>query len=177
MLISIRWQKKNKNKNKNKNKKTFLSKRRKNFMISYIQNTKSWNSFCIWTEMFLCHPIEISISLECLYQASQFFHHCKGKSMTYLEMDIIFSTFFLFLKYGPHLMIVFFVTHPVHQTDPYVLSKWMHSNSNFQCWHQNNQSIGNITRSHVWQSKWWPLHNDWRESRFPFEFPWVIPRW
>ena len=63
-----------------------------------------------WTEMLLCHSIEISISLERLYQSSPFFHHCKGKgkSMTYLEMDIICSRFFLFLKYGSHPMIAFF---------------------------------------------------------------------
>ena len=72
-----------------------------------------------YTEMLLCHSIEISISLECLYQSSPFFHHCKGKSMTYLEMDIICSRFFLFLKYDSHPMIVFFfffffLTHPVY---------------------------------------------------------------
>ena len=55
----------------------------------------------IWTEMFLCHPIDISKSLEPLCQLSQFFHHCKGKPRTYLEMGIIFSRFFLFLKYSP----------------------------------------------------------------------------
>ena len=56
-----------------------------------------------WTEMFLCHPIEVSISLECLYQSSPFFHHdCKVKTMTYLEMDIICSRFVLFLKYSSH---------------------------------------------------------------------------
>ena len=62
-----------------------------------------------WPEMLLCHLIEISISLERLYQSSPFFHHCKGKSMTYLEMDIICSRFFLFLKYGSHPMIAFFL--------------------------------------------------------------------
>ena len=62
-----------------------------------------------WTEMFLCHPIEISISLERLYQPSPFFHHCKGEFMTYLEMDIICSRFFLFLKYSFHPMIAFFL--------------------------------------------------------------------
>ena len=61
-----------------------------------------------WTEMFLCHPIEISISLKRLYQSSPFFHHCKGESMTYLEMDIICSRFFLFLKYSSHPMIAVF---------------------------------------------------------------------
>ena len=61
----------------------------------------------VWTEMFLCHSIKISISLECLNQSTPFFHHCKGKSMTYLEMDIIFSRFLLFLKYSPHPMIAF----------------------------------------------------------------------
>ena len=50
-----------------------------------------------WTEMFLCHSIEISISLERFLQSTPFFHHCKGKSMTYLEIDIICSRFFLFL--------------------------------------------------------------------------------
>ena len=67
------------------------------------------------TEMFLCHPIDISISLEPLDQSSPFFHHCKGKSMTYLEMDIICSRFILFLKYSSHPMIAiffFFLTHP-----------------------------------------------------------------
>ena len=68
----------------------------------------------VWTEMFLCHSIKISISLECLNQSSQFFHHCKGKSMTYLEMDIIFSRFFLFLKYNPHSVIAVLFTHPVY---------------------------------------------------------------
>ena len=58
-----------------------------------------------WTEMLLCHSIEISISLERLYQSSPFFHHYKGKSMTYLEMNIICSRFFLFLKYCSHPMI------------------------------------------------------------------------
>ena len=72
-----------------------------------------------WTEMFLCHSIKISISLVCLNQSSPFFHHCKVKSMPYLEMDIIFSRFLLFFKYSPHQMIAcsffffFFLTHPV----------------------------------------------------------------
>ena len=35
----------------------------------------------------LCHSIKISISLERLNRSFPFFHHCKGKSMTYLEMD------------------------------------------------------------------------------------------
>ena len=61
-----------------------------------------------WTEMFLCHSIEISITLERLYESSPFFPYCKGKSMTCLEMDIIFSKF-LFLKYSTHPMIAFFV--------------------------------------------------------------------
>ena len=33
--------------------------------------------------------------------------------MTVLEMDIIFSRFFLFSKYSPYPMIAFFFTHPV----------------------------------------------------------------
>ena len=49
--------------------------------------------------MFLCHSIEISISLERLYQFSPLFPQCKGKSITYIEMNIIFSRFLLFLKY------------------------------------------------------------------------------
>ena len=36
--------------------------------------------------------------------------------MTYLEMDIIFSRYFLFLKYGSHPMIAFVLTHPVDYT-------------------------------------------------------------
>ena len=36
------------------------------------------------------NPIEIRVSMEYLYQSSQFLHHCKGKSTTYLEIDIIF---------------------------------------------------------------------------------------
>ena len=52
----------------------------------------------VWTEMFLCHSIKISISLECLNQSSPFIYHCKGKSMTYLEIDIICSRFFLVLN-------------------------------------------------------------------------------
>ena len=63
--------------------------------------------------MFLCHLIEISISLECLNQSSPFFHHRKGKFMTNLEIDIICSRFFLFLKYSSHPMIAFFMTHPL----------------------------------------------------------------
>ena len=63
-----------------------------------------------WTEMFLCHSIEIRLSLERLYQSSSFFPHCKGKSMTYLEMDnIFFSRLLLFLKYSPHPMIAGFL--------------------------------------------------------------------
>ena len=54
---------------------------------------------------FLCHSIEISIGAD-LWNAC-FFHQCKGKSMTYLEMDIICSKFFLFLKYSSHPMIAF----------------------------------------------------------------------
>ena len=101
--------------------KTFLSKCRMNIMISLIQNTKSWNSFCIWTEFgqkcFYAIPIDISISLERLYQSFQFFHHCRGKSMTNLEMDI-FSRFFLnflVLKIKPQSndCIFFFFTLPV----------------------------------------------------------------
>ena len=67
-----------------------------------------------WTEMFLCHSIKIGISLEHPYQSSPFFHHCKGKFMTNLEIDIICSRFFLFLKYSSHPMIAFFMTHPVY---------------------------------------------------------------
>ena len=52
--------------------------------------------------------LKFSISLVCLNQSSLFFHHCKGKSMTYLEMDNIFSRFLLFLKYSPHPIIAFF---------------------------------------------------------------------
>ena len=63
----------------------------------------------VWTEIFLCHSIKISISLERLNLLSPFFHHCKVKSMTYLEIDIIYSRFFLFLKYSFHSMIAFFV--------------------------------------------------------------------
>ena len=33
--------------------------------------------------------------------------------MTYLEMDKIFSRFFLFVKRSPHRMTVFIFTHPV----------------------------------------------------------------
>ena len=55
----------------------------------------------VWTEMFLCHSIKIGISLERLNQSSPFFQHCKGKSMTYLEIDIICSRFFLVLKIQP----------------------------------------------------------------------------
>ena len=66
----------------------------------------------ILTEMILCHPIEISKSLECFYQSSQFMHHCKGKFMTYLEMAIIFSRFFLFLKYSPIPWLHFFFDSP-----------------------------------------------------------------
>ena len=65
--------------------------------------------------MLLCHSIKISISLERLNQSSPFFHHCKGKFMTNLEIDIICSRFFLFLKYSSHLMIAFFMTHPVYR--------------------------------------------------------------
>ena len=61
---------------------------------------------------FLCHSIEIRISLEQLFQSSPFFQHCKGKSMTYLEMDIICSRFFLFIKYSSHPMIAFFYYLP-----------------------------------------------------------------
>ena len=61
-----------------------------------------------WTEMCLCHSTERSVSLKPLYQSPPFFHHCKGKSMTYLEMDIICSRFFLFIKYSSHPMVVFF---------------------------------------------------------------------
>ena len=76
-----------------------------------------------WTEMLLCHSFKISISLERLYQSSPFFHHCKGKSITYLEMDIICSIFFLSLKYDSHPMIAFFFfTHPV-----YVYFLWNYS--------------------------------------------------
>ena len=84
----------------------------------------------IWTEMFLCNPTEISKSLECFYQSSQFMHHCKGKFMTYLEMDIIFSRFFLFLKYSPpsNDCIFFFFdspgTHTYTETD--LLSQYPH---------------------------------------------------
>ena len=46
-----------------------------------------------WTELFLCHSIKISISLERLFQSFPFFHHCKGKFMAYLEMDLIFQDF------------------------------------------------------------------------------------
>ena len=60
-----------------------------------------------WTEMFLCHSIKISISLGRLNQSSPFFHHCKGKFMTNLEIDIICSRFFKFLKYSSHPMISF----------------------------------------------------------------------
>ena len=56
--------------------------------------------------MFSRHPIEKSISLEHLYQSSEFFHRCKGKSMYFLEMDIIFSRFFLFLKYRIYSLIL-----------------------------------------------------------------------
>ena len=66
-----------------------------------------------WTEMFLCHSIEMSIFLERLYQSSPFVHHCKGKFMTNLEIVIICSRFFLFLKYSSNPMIAFFMTHPV----------------------------------------------------------------
>ena len=50
-----------------------------------------------------------------LNQSSPFFHHCKGKFMTSLEIDIFCSRFFLFLKYSSHLMIAFFLTHPVYK--------------------------------------------------------------
>ena len=63
---------------------------------------------------FLCHSIKISISLEHLNQSSPFFLHCKGKFMTNLEIDIICSRFFLFLKYSSHPVIAFFMTHPVY---------------------------------------------------------------
>ena len=74
----------------------------------------------VWTEMFLCHSVRISISLERLNQSSPFFHRCKGKSMTYLNIDIIFSKFLFFLKYSPHPMIVFFFTHPVCCCQPLI---------------------------------------------------------
>ena len=81
--------------------------------------------------MFLCHSIKISIPLELLNQSFTFFHHCKGKSMTYLEVDIIFSRFLLFLIYSPIqwlrfcccccccfvlfcFVLIFFFTHPVY---------------------------------------------------------------
>ena len=72
------------------------------------------NTCHCWTEMFLCHSIEISISLERLYQSFPFFLHCKGKFMTNLEIDIICSRVFLFLKYSSHPLIAFFMTHLVH---------------------------------------------------------------
>ena len=88
-----------------------------------------------WTEMFLCHSIKISISLERLNQSSPFFHQCKGKFMTNLEIDIICSRFFLFLKHSYHPMIAFFMTYPVyhHGTTTYVIywrnhRRWQH------CW-------------------------------------------
>ena len=68
-----------------------------------------------WTEMFLCHSIEISISLERLYQSPPLFPCCKDKSMTYLEMDIICARFLLFLKYSsPSNDCGVFFTHPVY---------------------------------------------------------------
>ena len=46
-----------------------------------------------------CHSITISISLEFLDQSSPFCYHClKGKSMTYLEMNIIFFKISLLFK-------------------------------------------------------------------------------
>ena len=62
-----------------------------------------------WTEMFLYPSIEISISLERLFQSYPFFPHCKDQSMTYLDMDIICFRFSLFLKYSSHPMIAIFL--------------------------------------------------------------------
>ena len=104
----------------------------------------------VWTKMFLCHSIKISISLERLNQSSPFFHHCKGKSMTYLEIDITFSRFLLFLKYNPYPMIAvlllllfclfvgfffFTLTHPVYTLLDFTFSCtiWKH----FICWHRH----------------------------------------
>ena len=89
-----------------------LSQRECDFQIDEPIPVESKKNAIIGWELFLCHPIEISISLERLYQSSPFFHHCTGKFMIYFEMNIIFSRFFLFLKYSPHPMIAFFLDSP-----------------------------------------------------------------
>ena len=67
-----------------------------------------------WIVMLLCHSIEISISLERLFQSSPFVHHCKGKSMTYLEMGIFCSRFFLSKDCGVFCFVLFCFTHSVY---------------------------------------------------------------
>ena len=61
-----------------------------------------------WTEMFLMPSYLNDISLGHLSRSTPFFHLCKGKSMTYLEMEIICSRFVLFLKFSSYPMIALF---------------------------------------------------------------------
>ena len=72
----------------------------------------------VWTETFLCHSIEMRISLGTSEFIIPIFQHCKGKSMTYLEMERIFIRYFLILKHSSHPMIAFFVTRLVQASGP-----------------------------------------------------------
>ena len=96
--------------------KTFLSKFCPNtewiswFRWFKIQNHEIRSAYLdiIWTEMLLCYPDEISISLERLYQSPQFFHHCKGKSMTYLKNKFFFKIFLVLKIIAPPIFFFFF---------------------------------------------------------------------
>ena len=67
-----------------------------------------------WTELFLCLPIQISVSLWRLHQFPPFSHHFKGKSLIYLDIYISCTWYPFFLKYGFYLTIAFLLTHSVY---------------------------------------------------------------